>query len=700
MATATTARPGDGHPWLDAFLADPVTELDKLLSGHAGIAPYESADAPDAARLLFGALPRDGEALNVLDQALYEWLDSERRSGVPPLDPLRLERWVRKISEGFEIVGLLKLPRSSVDFRKRYPVWNSWADHLVVSEQRDGRYAFLRTLALAQRVVAEADPEVNPFALEALWLRLCEQAGTAFPARYRDIGFLGLRMLPERDDAPSERPWMTGLVRWAVGQNPSVEEFSRQWWALKALYPRMPAYWRTALTETLHQESAKQISEELQDWWQQDVNAQASTAASQPPQQPVGIPRLTPLSAITALRDRATNPLSTIEKEIIAIIAERERYAETTGESYYLVTTACNLGMAVIEGTDDPVSRGRLAADLARKALAWQSANVYAWALWRDALAKQGAVDAAELVGWETIRRFPENVQWRNQLAELLVALGRIDEADGILDEVFSHRLEDAASFSLRARLLYRSGNYNSARSILVSGLERFSDDLHLQTQLETFDVGKPLILIAEAYRPTDGKFDLSLANAAASEGQLEQSFLRYGNLRRLHSQFERRQGDDDWRTAALGEVRDILSEDPNLAYAQYLSQELTGGDTQAPTGRSFAIAFIDALERKDVDRLSALGKSFSGHTPFIDVAKAFLFGETASADRALAWLSQDVKSEPRTASALRGFLKERFDVSALENRADFAEMIVANDNIQSDLIESLFAGDEMLLAA
>jgi len=200
MSMLTTARPGDGHPWLDAFLADPATELDKLLSGHAATAPFESADAPDAARLLFGALPRDGEALGALDLALNQWLETQRRGGVPDLDPLRLERWVRKVSEAFEIVGLLKLPRSSVDFRKRYPVWKSWADRLVVSEQRDGRFTFFRTLALTQRTVVEAEPEVNPFAIESLWLYICEQAGTAFPALYRDIGLLGLRMLPERED--------------------------------------------------------------------------------------------------------------------------------------------------------------------------------------------------------------------------------------------------------------------------------------------------------------------------------------------------------------------------------------------------------------------------------------------------------------------------------------------------------------------
>ena len=189
MAMATIARPPDRHPWLDAFLADPASELDNLLSGHARIEPYESADAPDAARLLFGGLPEGHEALGVLDRALHEWLNSQRAGGIPEFDRLPLERWIRKVSEAFEIVGLLMLPYSSLDFRQRFVVWNSWADRLAVAAQRDGRYAGWRTLALTQRMVAGTEPTANPFALEPLWLRICEQAGSIRRAAERgDFG--------------------------------------------------------------------------------------------------------------------------------------------------------------------------------------------------------------------------------------------------------------------------------------------------------------------------------------------------------------------------------------------------------------------------------------------------------------------------------------------------------------------------------
>lgn len=726
MATATTARPTDRHPWIDAFVADPAAELDNLLAGHASIAPYESADAPDATRLLFGGLPDDDEALGALDRAVNEWLDSQRLGGVPEIDPLSLERWVRKVSEAFEIIGLLKLTHCSSDLRKRYVVWNSWADRLAVSAQRDGRHAFLRTLALTQRIVAEAESTVNPFALESLWLHVCEQAGTGFPEHYLGVGLIGLRMLPEREGAPSERPWMAGLVRWAVGQKPPAKAFSRHWWALKALYPRMPSYWRSALTETLQQSSAEQMLSELKDWWLQDVAVNEGTIAEKPESQSVSVPEMpSPSDRISVLR-RTSNPFASIKDQIEALTLGYRRYAEATGDSYYFIRTACNVGMAVIKGADDPVGRGRFAADLAQQALAWQPAHVYAWALWRNALAKQGAFDAAELVGWESIRRFPENEQWRNQLAllladfsdreadaeyllretierfpgdvvartqlaELLIALDRIDEATSVVDDIFSRQLENEVGFDLRARLLDNSGDREAARNVLLSGLGRFSTNRFLQAHIRMLDEGRALPLKAAAYR-----HHAKIADAA---GVLSAPIRQRGHLRRLFSECRRRADDDDWRNTALEEVRRVLSEDTNLAYAQYLRRELEGGDGNGSPAGSFAVAFIDALKRKDAARLSALEKSFSGQTHFIDVAKVFLFGDRAAADRAFNWFTQEVRSEARTVSALRGFLNLRIH-SSVESSEAFVNLVAGNDNIQTDLIESVLAGDELLLAA
>ena len=92
---------------------------------------------------------------------------------------------------------------------------------------------FLSTLALTQRLVHRTVPGINPFGLEPALAQALRASREPVSDSYLSIGVLGLRVLPERKDMPSERPWMAGLARWASTQKPEVEEFSsRQWWRL------------------------------------------------------------------------------------------------------------------------------------------------------------------------------------------------------------------------------------------------------------------------------------------------------------------------------------------------------------------------------------------------------------------------------------------------------------------------------------
>jgi tetratricopeptide (TPR) repeat protein len=114
------------------------------------------------------------------------------------------------------------------------------------------------------------------------------------------------------------------------------------------------------------------------------------------------------------------------------------RYADITGDVYYLVRTASNVGMRLIQSGDDSEcrARGLQAVALARLAFEYDPVHAPAWSLMRDALAHAGRVRDAELVGWEAIRRFPEDEQWRTQLATLLAErAGKAREAAALLRE-------------------------------------------------------------------------------------------------------------------------------------------------------------------------------------------------------------------------------------------------------------------------
>ena len=113
------------------------------------------------------------------------------------------------------------------------------------------------------------------------------------------------------------------------------------------------------------------------------------------------------------------------------------------------------------------------------------------------------------------------------------------------------------------------------------------------------------------------------------------------------------------------------------------------------------AIAAVQSdMTGHDADRLARLEESLSSQAQLLDVAKAFLFGDRPAADRTLAWLRREARSEPRSVSALRGFLHHRFDISVIEDGGAFVNLVADNDNMETDLIESAFAGDELLLVA
>ena len=230
------------------------------------------------------------------------------------------------------------------------------------------------------------------------------------------------------------------------------------------------------------------------------------------------------------------------------------------------------------------------------------------------------------------------------------------------------------------------------------SGARRIKTSRILRTHLAILEKGKALPLKAAAFR----HYHTTTPDPSATDTEVaaDTTVRQRGRLRRLSYEYRRRQDDSEWRDKALKEVRHALSEDPNLNYAKYLSRELEGGGREVSVSETFTIAFIDALKRKDADRFAQLEKSFSSQTQFVDVAKAFLFGDVPAADRIHAWLRQPARSEPRTVAALRGFLKARIDIAAVESGDAFVKLLAANDNIQADLIESALAGDDLLLVA
>jgi tetratricopeptide (TPR) repeat protein len=505
MAPAPLRADDSRHPWLKEFEQSPAKAFGDLLSGYARVHPYERADAPDAARMVFGPLALDDPAWKALGPAIVAWLQERRRKPLSA-NPHRLQRFVREVCEAFEIVALLSVAEAAVELRRAFIAWNEWVTRLVLSASRDARAEYWRMLALTQPLVADTS-SIEPHGLAPFWLKVCSESGGRLPSRYLTIGLLGLRRLPGAPLDGTETPWLAGLAHWALAQKPSSETFLAEWRPLKQLYPRAPTRWRRYVGGVLTAKQFKHAGIEPPAWWEADPDFRSMVSGDDD----------------AVRKQRTTVPLSPVPKEawepvikaierdedfaklgprIDGILSKQRHYAEGTGDSYFLVRTFTNIGMRLIQhGSDARAERARTAQELAKEALEWEPHDVFAWSLWRDALAEEGALEAAELVGWEFVRRVPDDPQPRTQLADFLAnRLGRGDEAEAVYRETIQ-RFPGAvhARTQLADLIAKQPDRGREAEEVHRETIDRFPENAHARNQLAELLIAEDRVADAEA---------------------------------------------------------------------------------------------------------------------------------------------------------------------------------------------------------
>ena len=280
--------------------------------------------------------------------------------------------------------------------------------------------------------------------------------------------------------------------------------------------------------------------------------------------------------------------LDKVRPEIEKLMRRQRRYADAAGDFFYLVRNACNFGMRLLDTGPETerAKRGRLAASLAAQALGRDQTNIFAWSLMRDALAAFGRMADTELVGWETVRRFPENIRWRTQLASMLATgAGKAHEAESLLRETME---------------LFPADPH--ARALLATVL---ADDLHRVE--EAREILKEAIAKGVADEATLGlKRKLERGRALRGTGSRPQVVERAAEVLDLPSGAARRQL-FLYETGATNKdaMRAFLSELPTDGYAVYLANRV--GLSNDPLDTNFALAFEDALRKAEPSAWSAL---------------------------------------------------------------------------------------------
>ena len=277
----------------------------------------------------------------------------------------------------------------------------------------------------------------------------------------------------------------------------------------------------------------------------------------------------------------ADKPLDRVAPEIDKLMRRQRRYADATGDFFYLVRTACNFGMRLLEkGSEtERIARGRLAISLAAQALGHDQTDVFAWSLMRDAFAATGRMADAELVGWEAIRRFPENVQWRTQLASMLATgAGKFHEAESLLRETVEMFPAEPYARALLATLLADDlHRVEEARETLAEAIGKGVADEATHRLMRKLERGHAMR--GAGFRPQSVESDADVLR------------LPPGAARRQLFLFETGAANEDAMRAFL----DAL---PTDGYAVYLANRL--GLSSSPLDTNFALAFEDALRKAE----------------------------------------------------------------------------------------------------
>jgi Flp pilus assembly protein TadD len=445
------------QPWLAQFRADPATALDELLRGLAWVPPYERATPSEILKRLFGGLQRDAADLARLDVALRDWLAARRQWYAEQRAEYGLPRFVTEMSDALSVIWLLELPQSAAWLQTNFFELARWAAPLRLSSYWDLPRALAQAAALTQ----------SDLRLRLYWLRLCGDAARASQRVFIDAALSGLANLPQAKGHGASPELIAGLARFGAGLDASPRnqaDFLRRWRSLKVRFPRTSGTWHKLWHGVLED---RRYQDQPFRQWLLDSEAYLQRRWTGGPA--VQAPTKQEL-------DNLIKRIKSGEREGILATAETlmqrfERYTEATGDAYFLVRSACNLGNKLVAWAPGHVLAWT------RTALRWEPSNGQAWDMRGRALQRLGRDDLAEAVYWEAARRLPTDPVVRNQLALLLQTQNRVAEAEALFREAHALDEKDAVARVELAQLLYRADRAAEAEDLLRRSVQDLPDN-------------------------------------------------------------------------------------------------------------------------------------------------------------------------------------------------------------------------------
>ncbi|WP_217182750.1 tetratricopeptide repeat protein [Methylobacter tundripaludum] len=283
------------------------------------------------------------------------------------------------------------------------------------------------------------------------------------PVEHVRHALLGLRKMPADDNGVVERGLPKALLRGLLDYGETLvkagDKKGKPWLEevdfLAAVYPMSPEKWGRCFRDVLQ---ARDVSKDVHNWldsrFRVTVNKQDKTPAKGFIEPPHGKNDLEPLLL------RMQKDFAGTRSALIALFDKHRRYAQDSGDSYYLVRSFCSAGEKLLK--HDP----QWARELAHEAVRWEPSNHHSWSLLARALEAEGDWRRAEAVYWNARRRFPHDVQRHNQLGHALLLHGQEELGETVFRQATQLFPNDPFAWSELGHSLRVTGRYESAVAV------------------------------------------------------------------------------------------------------------------------------------------------------------------------------------------------------------------------------------------
>ena len=572
--------------WLLAFEADSSKAVDDLLWGRFYLGHLNVADPEDL--LVDWALMIGDHAgfAQTLDETLSMWVRSHW--GRPPSDfqtqsPRRLAvAWIRLL----DVVAYLgNLSATAAKLRGFFDDRESYLAPLSPARSHDPLGRYLHAVAQYQ----------EDRALAPTWWRLCDLPPDV-PFYHGIYGIGGLRGMPPADESEKggfRTDVAHGLLRFGQALDDSVaagllreplaaNELRHTATLTVAAYP-FPDRWKAT-----YWDMAGQLPERCRAWLSGAIPGIKPGSAGV---RRSGRTRFAPRpdwatraqQLAVAFKKDAEHPLV----EARALLAEQCQYAETSGDSSFLVRSLTSFTKAVWQNL--PAQSVRWAEE----AYNWEPWNAYCHTTLTHSLTLQGETGSALPLAWDGVERFPENAYAWTELGEALKTARNLNAAEQVYRDARLRFPGNDAIWTGFAEVLKKAGRLADAENAYREARDQCPKSEYAWNGLaDVLKLRWNLPAAEEVYRASVERFDDRVARIGLA------SVLR---LRGPEHLAEARQ-----------HVEYVLSKRPNEPDAlQELGFILEAERSMGEAGRAFESAtdtVMAAAERRRADSLGQLG--------------------------------------------------------------------------------------------